>query len=158
MMRPGGGLGGGMGQAGGVRRSLVRDRSVMETKVPKGTARRILRCFRPYRGLLGVFFFLTILDSSIGVANPLIYREIIDRGILGHHSRLIIVLALVVAGLAIVDAGLSLGEQFCSARVGQGLIYDLRTRVYSHIQRMPLEAARIGATARPVKHFAVQVR
>jgi ATP-binding cassette subfamily B protein len=100
--------------------------------------RRILRCLAPYKATLALFFLLTIVDSSIGVANPLIYRAIIDMGILGHDARLIVTLALVIAGLALLDAGLSIGEQFCSARVAQRLIYDLRTKVYSHIQRMPL--------------------
>ena len=142
MMRPGGGgigggMGGGMGR-GGTMRSLIRDQSVLGTKVPKGTARRIVRCLAPYRGRLSVFFLLTIVNSSIGVANPLIYRAIIDQGILDHNSTLIVVLALIIGGLAIADAALALAEQFFSARVGQGLIYDLRTRIYSHVQRMPL--------------------
>jgi len=135
VMRPGGGMGVGRG---GAMRSLARDRAVMAAQVPKGTFRRILGYFRPYRGRLMVFFALTVVDSAIGVVNPLIYREIIDRGILGHDDHLIVVLAFVIGGLAVVDAGLSLGEQLCSARVGQGLIYDLRTKVYAHIQKMPL--------------------
>ncbi len=140
MMRPGGGMGGmggGMGR-GGAMRSLIRDQSVLSTKVPKGTARRIVRCLAPYRGRLAAFFLLTVVDSSIGVANPLIYRAIIDQGILGHDSTLIVVLALIIGGLAIADAALALAEQYFSARVGQGLIYDLRTRIYSYVQRMPL--------------------
>ncbi len=134
-----GGMGGmgGMGR-GGTIRSLVRDPSVVRSQVPKGTARRILGFLAPYKALLGVFLSMTVVDSAIGVANPLIYREIIDQGILGHDSRLIVVLALVIGGLAVLDGALSLGEQFCSARIGQGLIYDLRTKVYSHIQRMPI--------------------
>jgi len=119
-------------------RSLIRDPSVVGAKVPKGTFRRILRCLKPYRGILALFFGLTIVDSSIGVANPLIYRAIIDNGILGNNAHLIVTLALVIAGLAVLDAALSISEQLCSARVAQGLIYDLRTRVYAHIQRMPI--------------------
>ena len=140
MMRPGGGMGGmggGMGR-GGAMRSLIRDQSVLSTKVPKGTARRIVRCLAPYRGRLAAFFLLTVVDSSIGVANPLIYRAIIDQGILGHNSTLIVVLALIIGGLAIADAALALAEQYFSARVGEGLIYDMRSQVFAHIQRMPL--------------------
>src|ERR1700728_1421088 len=138
MMRPGGGMGGGGMGRGGPMRSLSRDRSVIENNVPKGTTRRILSFLAPYKAKLGLFFALTVLDSSIGVANPLIYRAIIDNAILGRDPTLVVTLALVIGGLAIFDAGLSLGEQFCSAHVGQGLIYDLRTKVYSHVQRMPL--------------------
>jgi len=139
MMRLGGGVGIGGGRGlGGSMRSLIQDRSVVGSKVPKGTVRRILRCLAPYKGKLAFFFLLTIVDSSIGVAVPLIYRAIIDTGIGQRDTRLIVVLALVIAGLAVLDAGLSLGEQFCSARIGQGLIYDLRTRVYAHVQKMSL--------------------
>src|ERR1039458_2405217 len=114
MMRPGGGLGGGGGMGGGrggPMRSLIRDPSVVGTKVPKGTFRRILRCLRPYRGILALFLGLTIVDSSIGVANPLIYRAMIDNGILGNNAHLIVTLALVIAGLAVLDAALSISEQ-----------------------------------------------
>ena len=139
MMRAGGGMGIGGGRGfGGSMRSLIQDRSVVGSKVPKGTVRRILRCLAPYKGKLTIFFLLTIVDSAIGVAVPLIYRAIIDTGIGHRDTRLIVVLALVIGGLAVVDAGLSLGEQLCSSQVGQGLIYDLRTRVYAHVQRMSL--------------------
>jgi ATP-binding cassette subfamily B protein len=139
MMRLGGGVGLGGGRGlGGSMRSLIQDRAVVGSKVPKGTVRRILRCLAPYKGKLTLFFVLVFVDSSIGVAVPLIYRAIIDTGIGHRDTRLIVVLALVIAGLAVFDAGLSLGEQFCSAQVGQGLIYDLRTRVYAHIQKMSL--------------------
>jgi ATP-binding cassette subfamily B protein len=139
MMYGGGGLGIGAGRgSGGSMRSLIRDRSVVGSKVPKGTVRRILRCLAPFKGKLTLFFGLTIVDSSIGVAIPLIYRAIIDTGIGHRDTRLIVVLALVIGGLAVLDAGLSLGEQLCTAHVGQGLIYDLRTRVYAHVQKMSL--------------------
>lgn len=148
VMRPGGGISGamgGVGGRGGAMRSLARDRSVVDARVPKGTARRIVGFLAPYRAMLAVFFGLTVVDSGIGVVNPLIYRKIVDtittsigRGVTHGATHLIVVLALVVAALAVVDGGLGLVEQFCSAKVGQGLIYDLRTRVYSHVGRMPL--------------------
>jgi ATP-binding cassette subfamily B protein len=124
--------------AGQVVRSMRRGESLDGHKVPKGTARRILRFAAPYKRLLLVFFVLVIVDAVIGAANPLFYREIINRGILGHRAGLVVTLALVVAGLALVDAVLSLGERFASARVGEGLVFDLRTRIFSHVQRMPL--------------------
>jgi ATP-binding cassette, subfamily B, bacterial len=138
MMRPGGGVGGMGGGRGGPMRSLIRDKSVVDHRVPKGTFRRIMGYLAPYKVRLTVFLGLTVVDAAIGVANPLIYRAIIDQGILGNDKRLIVLLALLIAVLAIFDAGLSLGEQFCSARVAQGLIYDLRTKVFAHVQRMPL--------------------
>ncbi|TMM16388.1 MAG: ABC transporter ATP-binding protein [Actinobacteria bacterium] len=106
--------------------------------VAPGTGRRILRFAAPYKRMLGVFLVLIVIDAVIGVANPLIYRDIINQGILGHRSGLIVALALLVGGLAIADAVLSLGQRYFSARVGEGLIFDMRSKVFAHIQRMPI--------------------
>lgn len=119
-------------------RSLRRDGSVQGAKVAKGTARRILRFVRPFRKLLAIFLVLVVIDAVVSAANPLIYREIIDRGVVGRHVGLIVALAFLVAGIALFDAALSLVERFISARVGEGLIYDMRTQVFAHVQRMPL--------------------
>ncbi|HEX4541367.1 MAG TPA: ABC transporter ATP-binding protein [Acidimicrobiales bacterium] len=119
-------------------RSFRRDSSVKHQQLAPGTARRILRFAAPYKRMLAVFLVLIVIDAVIGVANPLIYRDIINKGILGHRSGLIVALALLVAGLAIADAVLSLGQRYFSARVGEGLIFDMRSKVFAHIQRMPL--------------------
>jgi ATP-binding cassette subfamily B protein len=74
----------------------------------------------------------------IGVANPLIFRDIINNGIPKHNTDLIVGLALLAAGLAIVDAGLSIAQRWVSAKVGEGLIFDMRSQVFAHIGRMPL--------------------
>ncbi len=123
---------------GQVVRSMRRGEDIRGYKVAPGTTRRILRFAAPYRKLLLLFFGLVVVDSVIGVANPLLYREIINRGILGQRAGLVITLALVVAGLALVDAVLSLGERLASARVGEGLVFDMRTKIFRHVQRMPL--------------------
>jgi ATP-binding cassette subfamily B protein len=119
-------------------RSLRRDQAVHGAHVAKGTTRRILSFVRPFRRVLIVFLVLVIIDAVISAANPLIFREIINKGIIGHHSGLIVQLALLAAGIAIVDAGLSLAERYISARVGQSLIYEMRTQVFAHVQRLPL--------------------
>lgn len=119
-------------------RSFRQDRSVLEHRVKKGTTRRMLRFAVPYRRILAIFMPVVILDAIVGAVNPLILRDIIDRGILRHDQELIIVLALAAAGLALIDAGLSLYERRVSAVIGEGLIYDMREKVFRHIQRMPL--------------------
>jgi ATP-binding cassette subfamily B protein len=119
-------------------RSLRRDQAVQDEKVPKGTTRRILKFVRPYKRLLGIFLVLVVIDAVVSAANPLIYREIINKGILGKDAGLVVALALLVAGLAIADAGLTLVERFISARVGEYLICEMRTKVFDHVQRMPL--------------------
>jgi ATP-binding cassette subfamily B protein len=88
--------------------------------------------------MLVVFLVLIVVDAVIGAANPLIYREIIDVGIFHHRIRLIEGLALLVGVLALADAGLTLGQRWVSARIGEGLIFDMRAKVFAHIQKMPL--------------------
>jgi ATP-binding cassette subfamily B protein len=119
-------------------RSFRRDSSVKHQQLAPGTGRRILRFAAPYKRMLAVFLVLIIIDAVIGVANPLIYRDIINNGILGHRSGLIVALAVLVGGLAIASAVLSLGQRYFSARVGEGLIFDMRSKVFAHVQRMPL--------------------
>ncbi len=131
------GMGGG-GQFGGVMRSMRRDDSVTQQHVSKGTARRMIRFARPYRSILAWFLVLVVIDAVIGVVNPLLFRSIIDNGIPHHNKSLIIGLALVAAVLAIIDTGLTIGIRWVSAKVGEGLIFDMRSQVFEHIQRMPI--------------------
>jgi len=119
-------------------RSFRRDESVRHHKLAPGTVRRIVRFAAPYRRMLAGFLLLVVLDAAIGTANPLIFRAIINDGIVRRNSGLIVALALLVGGLAVVDAALSLSQRLVSARVGEGLIFDLRARVFAHVQRMPL--------------------
>jgi ATP-binding cassette subfamily B protein len=134
---PGHGMGG-AGQFGSVMRSMRRDESVTEQHVTKGTAKRMFQFARPYRKILAWFLVLVIVDAILGVINPLLFRSIIDKGIPEHNKPLIIGLALVAAVLAIFDTGLSIGIRWVSAKVGEGLIFDMRSKVFEHIQKMPI--------------------
>jgi ATP-binding cassette subfamily B protein len=142
MSMPGHGMGmgggGGGGQFGGVMRSMRRDDSVTQQRVTKGTAKRMVQFARPYRSILAWFLVLVIIDAVIGVVNPLLFRSIIDKGIPEHNKGLIIGLAAVAAVLAIFDTGLSIGIRYVSAKVGEGLIFDMRSKVFEHIQKMPI--------------------
>src|SRR4051794_9386473 len=119
-----------------------RDRSITQKQLNKGTMRRILRFARPYRGWLLIFLVLILADAILGVINPLILKKIIDDGVAPGEPRgrpgLVVALALVVAGVAIVDAVITLVQRWFSARIGEGLIYEMRSRVFDHVQRMPL--------------------
>jgi ATP-binding cassette subfamily B protein len=119
-------------------RSLGRDSSVTSTKIKPGTWKRILSFVTPYRRLLAWFFVIVVIDAVVGVMPPLVYREIINTGIPQRQVMLIVGLAAGLAGLAIADAGLSLFQRYVSARIGEGLVFDMRTQVFSHVQRMPL--------------------
>jgi len=128
-----------MGHAGWQSwRSFTSDSSVTKQKLAPGTLRRIVRFAAPYRRELIIFLILVVVDAVIGTLNPLIFREIINKGILGHRVGLVEVLALVIAGLAIAAAALSLVQRYYSVRVGEGLIYDMRSKVFEHVQRMPI--------------------
>jgi ATP-binding cassette subfamily B protein len=122
----------------GLMRSMRRDESIRQHRLTSGILRRILGFARPYRGALIVFLLLIVIDAVIGAANPLIYRAIIDDGIGGHNVNLVAVLAGAIAGLAIFDAILGLAQRWLSSRVGEGLIFDMRTRVFGHINEMPI--------------------
>jgi ATP-binding cassette, subfamily B, bacterial len=119
-------------------RSLTRDASVTEQKIPKGTTRRIFNFAKPYKKTLIIFLILIVIDAAVGVINPLIYRQIINVGILDRKEGLIIELALLAAVISIFDAGLGLIENYFSAKVGQGLVFDMRTKVFDHIESMPI--------------------
>ena len=124
-------------------RSFRRDPSVQEKKLAPGTVRRIARFAAPYRRDLVVFLALIVVAAFVAVLNPLIFKEIIDDGIGTNPPAtgdrgLVIGLSLLVAGLALFDAVLQLWSRWCSTRIGEGLIYDMRAQVYAHISRMPI--------------------
>jgi len=119
-------------------RSLSRDPSVTERRLPPGTIKRIARFAAPYQRYLGWFLALIVIDAGVGNVNPLIYKAIIDDGIVKHRRGLVIGLALLIAALAIVSAAVNLANRWFSARIGEGLIYDMRSAVFTHIQRMPI--------------------
>ncbi len=81
---------------------------------------------------------LTVLDSLIIVSTPLLLKEIIDVGILEKNTTVLTVISLVVAGLALLDAGLQLAQSWYSGRISQGVSYDLRVQAFTHVQRQPL--------------------
>ena len=131
-------MGGGRGGGWGGMRSLRQDRSVLGHRVKRGTARRMLTFSVPYRKILAVFVPVVILDAVIAAVNPLILRALIDNGILKKNADLVIWLALLVAVLALADGALAFTERRISAYIGESLIYDMRSKVFRHIQRMPL--------------------
>ena len=119
-------------------RGFRMDPAITKQKLKPGTVRRIAAYARPYRWYLAVFLLMTGIDALITVVNPLLLRQIIDQGILRHDNELVIVIAIAVAAVAIFDAALGFAIRWFSARIGEGLIYDLRTQVFDHVQRQPI--------------------
>jgi ATP-binding cassette subfamily B protein len=119
-------------------RSFTRDRSVADRKLAPGTTRRILAYARPYRRLIAGFLALVVFDAMLVVATPLLFRRLIDDGVARGNRGVVVGLALVVAALAVVDAVAGLAQRWFSSRIGEGLIYDLRTQVFGHVLRQPV--------------------
>ncbi len=103
-----------------------------------GTTRRVMAYARPYTRQVVIFMVLVVIDAMLVVASPLLFKKIIDDGVAHGDRGLVTVLALIIAGLAIGEAILTLAQRWFSSRIGEGLIYDLRTEVFGHVQRMPL--------------------
>jgi ATP-binding cassette subfamily B protein len=119
-------------------RSFLKDSSVTKASLPKGIGKRIWQFALPYRKILAIYLIVVVLDAGVSVANPLLYREIINQGILKHNKSIILIIAIVIALLAVFNALLALGQRYISAKVGEGLIFDMRSKVFDHIQRMPM--------------------
>src|SRR5579875_3418950 len=119
-------------------RSFRQDPSVTRQKLSSGLVRRIIPYARPYWIPLAALLITTAADALITVVNPLLLRAIIDKGILARDDGLVLGLAGAVAAVALLDAVLGLANRWFSARIGEGVIYDLRTQVFRHVQRQPI--------------------
>jgi ATP-binding cassette subfamily B protein len=114
------------------------DESITQQRVKRGTVRRILPYARRYRGFLALLLLTTVTVAVITATGPLILKAIIDDGILPKRTGVVVWLCLLVAGLSLVEAGAAYLGAWCSGRIGEGLVHDLRTKVFAHIQRQPL--------------------
>ncbi|HEX4079605.1 MAG TPA: ABC transporter ATP-binding protein [Rhizomicrobium sp.] len=126
---------GGMGR--GVA-SLFKDPSVLSHAIKPGTTARIMRFARPFAGLLGIFLLVVCLDALAGVIPPLLYRDLINNGILKGDAAVVIELALLAAVILLADAGLGLAQSYLAAAIGNRIVLSIRTALFDHIQRMPL--------------------
>lgn len=130
-----------MSQFGGrlmVGRMSRQDPTVRNHQLPKGLVRRTLGYAAPFKGILVIFLLCILAAAILGVAPPLLFRRIIDDGVLAGDRALVIRLAIIVAVLAVIEAAVEIVQRWCSSRIGEGLIYDLRTQVFDHVQRMPI--------------------
>ncbi len=126
-----------MGSNWSAMRSMSRDR-MKGTRLKEGTARRVLRYALPYRGLLALFLLLSLLTSGLVVATPILLGQLVDRGVIPGDRGVVIQLACVVAGLAVLDVVVALLGRWTSSRIGESLIYDMRTQVFSHVIAQPI--------------------
>lgn len=125
---------GGWGQI----RSITRDPVLRSKRIERETWLRILGFAGPHRARIAGFLVLVIVGSTLVVAGPLLLQRLVDDGILRERRDVVVTLALLVALAALLEAGVSLWQRQLSSRIGEGLIYDLRTAVFAHVQRQPI--------------------
>jgi ATP-binding cassette subfamily B protein len=119
-------------------RAMHQDSSVVQHKLAPGTLRRVVSFARPFRTELVIFLLLTVVSSVIGVVTPLLAGSVVNE-ISGNGTvKAVVTIALIIGGLAVLDALISLGTRWYSARIGEGLIFDMRTKVFDHVQQMSL--------------------
>ncbi len=120
-------------------RSIRSEDKVAGRRLARGTAKRILQFAQPYRRDIVIFLVTVVASSMIGVVTPILAGDVINAITGGGGFPVVLRIAFLIAGLAVFDAGLSLAQRWFSARIGEGIILTLRTKVYDHVQRMPLQ-------------------
>ena len=116
-------------------RSMTADPSVKNQKLKPGTVKRIISFAQPYKLHISIFLITVVIEALLIVTSPLLLRQLIDKGVIPKNGELVTKLALAVAFIAIFDALMSIVGRWFSARIGEGLIYDLRSQVFEHVQR-----------------------
>ena len=119
-------------------RSLTQDSSVKNQKLKPGTLKRIAEFAIPYKVSLTFFLITVVIDAFLIVATPLLLRKLIDDGVIPKNTELVTKLALAVGIIALLDALFSMIGRWFSARIGEGLIYDLRRMIFEHVQKQSI--------------------
>ncbi|MGY0541112.1 ABC transporter ATP-binding protein [Nocardioides sp. YJ-D4] len=137
-MGPGFGASGGAMGGGGIMRNLRADRTVLQRGLPKGTLKRVISYAGPHRALISAFLVFTVFDAALVVVTPLLTQRLIDDGVLEKNVSLVVWLAAAMALVAVIDMCFGIVSGWLSTRIGEGLIFDLRTQVFGHVQRQSL--------------------
>lgn len=119
-------------------RTLTQDQSVKDQKLKPGTVKRIARYALPYKRSLIFFLITVVIDAMLVVSTPLLLKRLVDEGVIPGNSSLVTQLALLVGVIAVADAMVNMVGRWFSARIGEGLIFDLRTQVFRHIQKQSI--------------------
>jgi len=119
-------------------RTLTQDQSVKDQKLKPGTVKRIARYALPYKRSLIFFLITVVIDAMLVVSTPLLLKRLVDEGVIPGNSSLVTQLALLVGVIAVADALVNMVGRWFSARIGEGLIFDLRTQVFRHIQKQSI--------------------
>jgi ATP-binding cassette subfamily B protein len=112
--------------------------AIAGAQVREDLVRRVWDFARPYRAMLGIFLVVLIAEALLAITPPLLIKQIVDGALQHHDSQQLTLLVVLMVAAATATAVLSLVDRWLSARIGEGLIYDLRSRVFDHVQRMPI--------------------
>ncbi|WP_374238497.1 ABC transporter ATP-binding protein [Kocuria rosea] len=116
----------------------VEGQGVKDRRLSRDTVRRIAAFATPHRARLVVFLVVSVLLAVLGVVTPLLAGDVVNAITAGDSVSTVVWLAAAIAVVAVLDAGLGVLNRLLSSRIGEGLILDLRTAVYDHVQRMPI--------------------
>jgi ATP-binding cassette subfamily B protein len=119
-------------------RSMTADPSLKEQKLKPGTVKRIFSFARPYQVSIYIYLATVVVDAALIVATPLLLKKLIDDGVIPKDSSVVTQLAFFVALIAIADAAFNMLGRYFSSRIGEGLIYDLRSLVFAHVQKQSI--------------------
>ena len=119
-------------------RTLSSDQSVKSAKLKPGTLKRIARYAIPYKSIFVIYFFALIIDAVLTVATPLLLKELVDKGVIPKDGALVTRMAVAVGVLAVASALINILVRWISSRIGEGLIYDLRSQVFRHVQEQSI--------------------
>lgn len=119
-------------------RSLTRDGSVKKRGIKNGTINRVLGYATPLKVDITLLIVVVVIDAFFVVAQPLLFKRIIDEGISAGNRNVVITTSILVGVLAIFSAGLTIIGRLYSSRIGEGLILTLRTQVFNHVQSQPI--------------------
>ncbi|MGH9217260.1 MAG: ABC transporter transmembrane domain-containing protein, partial [Acidimicrobiales bacterium] len=135
-MRVGGRVGGG---STGAHPMLGADPSQLAgANVDRSLVWRVWRFARPYRWMLLAYLGIIIVTALVQLVPPLLFRSIIDSAIPDGDRAYLNLLAGLVVLAALAGAALAVADRYVSSRIGEGVIYDLRVALFSHVQRMPV--------------------
>ena len=104
----------------------------------KATLRRIGTFARPHRRLLTAFLACSVVGALFAVATPVLAGRVVDAIVAGRSSRIVVLLAVLIAVIAVAEAALGLVTRWLSANIGENLILDLRHTVFDHVQKQPV--------------------
>ena len=115
-----------------------RDEAIRQRRIDRVVMRRVWTYIKPYGRPLIAFVVTVILGSVATAITPLLLKVLIDEAIPHRDRHLVLLVALAAVSLALFGGVMSLAQRYYSARIGEGLIYDLRVKLFDHVQHMPI--------------------